>query len=622
MSSESASYDLVMNAVDNSSDVINKNATAVAAFNAALKQLAQEEQANAVLEEARIKFETLSDAEKDALASSEDLKTSHEDLGQSTESAGLSMTDLNSGIALVRQGVEVLNKAYDATIGKSQAYAEQVRNLKAVSGQSAESTSRFIQVLDDYQISAEDAMAATKALTKQGLAPTTETLAKLSGEYNSLSTVEEKNAFVTKNLGKAGLEWTNVLKQGPEAIRANSAAVADGLILSDKQLAAAERLRLSQDQLNDAWQALSITVGTQATPVLSTWVTMLNGASDWQAKWSEQIQRTNGWALIPGIALLLSYSDAANQNATATDALATSQDGLKQSTEDAAKAAADQLAAQKAIYDANTAMVSSISTLESQEEAYNSKIVGLMGDRAKAEQDLAALRREGYSEQSTQIQGAIGKLDEIKAKEAELEKERGRQSLEFISNLLLQKLSLDGLTTAEFDAFAKQQVAWGLWSADIQKQASDAYRKVDEINNAIHGVQPTTKVVFDVVNHREAVVALENEIAKVQDKTVTITVNTSAPASTLDQARAVGGSATGKTLVGERGPELVDLPSGSYVHSAGTTKNILNQTNNNQSAPTLDLSAISDQLAASAAMMQALPDMIARALRGNEKYSR
>jgi hypothetical protein len=50
------------------------------------------------------------------------------------------------------------------------------------------------------------------------------------------------------------------------------------------------------------------------------------------------------------------------------------------------------------------------------------------------------------------------------------------------------------------------------------------------------------------------------------------------------QIKATGGMAGGSTLVGERGPEVVDLPSGSFVHpsgqgsaSAGTTINVYPQ---------------------------------------------
>ena len=46
----------------------------------------------------------------------------------------------------------------------------------------------------------------------------------------------------------------------------------------------------------------------------------------------------------------------------------------------------------------------------------------------------------------------------------------------------------------------------------------------------------------------------------------------------VKQKRAMGGPASGLTLVGERGPELVSLPSGSFVHRSGTGPG--GQTNN------------------------------------------
>jgi hypothetical protein len=40
-------------------------------------------------------------------------------------------------------------------------------------------------------------------------------------------------------------------------------------------------------------------------------------------------------------------------------------------------------------------------------------------------------------------------------------------------------------------------------------------------------------------------------------------------------ARAIGGYSSGITLVGERGPELVSLPSGSYVHDSSESRQML-----------------------------------------------
>jgi hypothetical protein len=39
-----------------------------------------------------------------------------------------------------------------------------------------------------------------------------------------------------------------------------------------------------------------------------------------------------------------------------------------------------------------------------------------------------------------------------------------------------------------------------------------------------------------------------------------------------EKRRAAGGAASGRTWVGEQGPELLDLPSGSFVHSNAQSK--------------------------------------------------
>jgi tellurite resistance protein len=142
-----------------------------------------------------------------------------------------------------------------------QDYAGQVRDLALVSGVGAEESSRLLQVLDDFQISAEDVTAATRVMTKQGLTPTIATLADLSDEYLSITDAQERNEFVLKNLGRAGLQWTNVLEKGGDALRAMSDEVSDNLILSDEQIEKAEEQRLAMDALADSWEGFKVQLG-------------------------------------------------------------------------------------------------------------------------------------------------------------------------------------------------------------------------------------------------------------------------------------------------------------------------------------------------------------------------
>lgn len=147
------------------------------------------------------------------------------------------------------------------SIRAAQEYSEVIRDQMLLSGQSAEASSRFIQVLDDYQLSADDAKAATRALTREGLAPTVETVIELSRQYNELNTVEEKNAFVTKNLGRAGQEWLNLLAQGPDKIQDMNDSVSESLILNNQQVQNMEKVRLAQDAWNDTIQGTKIQIG-------------------------------------------------------------------------------------------------------------------------------------------------------------------------------------------------------------------------------------------------------------------------------------------------------------------------------------------------------------------------
>ena len=72
-----------------------------------------------------------------------------------------------------------VDKALEATVGEFVRYADQVRNFSQITGESAEATSRLIQVTDDYKISADDLAKAQKTLAKEGFNLTTESLAAL-----------------------------------------------------------------------------------------------------------------------------------------------------------------------------------------------------------------------------------------------------------------------------------------------------------------------------------------------------------------------------------------------------------------------------------------------------------
>lgn len=142
-----------------------------------------------------------------------------------------------------------------------QQYAGAVRDVALASGASAEQSSIFLQVLDDFEISADDVTKAMKAMTKNGMTPTIDTLAQLADKYVAIEDPMKRNEFLMKNLGKAGLQWANALSQGGDALRASSEEVNKSLILTDEQIKKAEMARLAVDAWADAWEGFKISIG-------------------------------------------------------------------------------------------------------------------------------------------------------------------------------------------------------------------------------------------------------------------------------------------------------------------------------------------------------------------------
>jgi len=385
---------------------------------------------------------------------------------QPVEDTTLSMSDLNQGLEVVNKALGYAQQAYDETIGKSQAYAEQVQSLSAISGQSAENTSRFIQVLDDWGVSAEDAEGATRKLTSKGLAPNLDTLANLSDRYLEITDVQERNKFVIDNLGKSGLQWNKVLEQGGTALREQSAAVSGNLVLTDKQLKQAEQLRLAQDQLDDTLEGLKITVGTGLTPAFSAWVEVANrfltGSQKLHNEWYTAIPFVGAL-----IGLTQDYGDAANE-------LQSKIPGVTKATEDntaadlhaaEAKQAADDAA--KALSETYTTELQLAQSLQGQTDSYADSVRGLRDQQSELEDKIA----NTPAWETDKIQGYKDKLDEIPGKIQEVEAKYAESMAKIAYDNLIAKLSVGGLTDAEFEMAQKAGVSLGIFTQSTADQA-------------------------------------------------------------------------------------------------------------------------------------------------------
>jgi hypothetical protein len=368
------------------------------------------------------------------------------------------LTELNSAISLVKQGLEIAQKVYDATAGATLEYANQVRQLSMVSGESAENTSRFIQVLDDYKIGADDALAATRQLTKNGLAPNIETLAKLSDEYLSLNSAEEKNAFVMKNLGRNGLQWVEVLNKGSTALRDQGDAIAAGLILSQKQLNAARANEIAMDNWNDSIMAAKIAIGNELIPALTGAVDELNNTG--RAIEIMKEQGMSGLEIFDAMALsTVEYTNALQQANTET---LTQRDAMLASAEATEQNAISQKDQEEAV------------RLVSQQ---NEQFLGVLGQVDTAMDAY----REGLAEANAALDSGQISVREHKAQVAELAAQYEQARQQIVLSIVEMRLATDGWTNAEVDAYLKIGESLGAFTSDTANAARGALKEADKL---------------------------------------------------------------------------------------------------------------------------------------------
>lgn len=344
-------------------------------------------------------------------------------------------------------------------------YANEVRSLKMISGESAEETSRFIQVLDDYKISAADAETATRAMTKNGLVPNIETLAKLSDQYLSITDKQKQNEFVIKNLGRAGLQWVEVLELGSAAIRKQGAAVSDGLILNEEMLKQARELEFAQDNWNDTMQEVHLTLGTKLLPGLTELTKYTLEASK---ATSDEIQSWEN--LLPPVravhTLYISVREALTGNIEATE----QQRAANQAAAEQHEKTKEEIKAEK----------EAIDTLTKANEEYLS-LVGTLAENITS-----------YEEKHKDIQDQLnsGKitLQEAQVEWKKLADEQEKATYRMVLNMLQQRLAVDGLDAQETQFLLKQGVEWGIYSQTAVNEANRVMSQVDELTNRYRSV--------------------------------------------------------------------------------------------------------------------------------------
>jgi hypothetical protein len=423
-------------------------------------------------------------------------------------------TELSSVLGLVRQGLQYVKQGYDfAKEGAEIEFQKERFDRLAVS---IDTTSDVLlgQMKEASRgtLSDMEAMGAATDLMSLGLAKTAQEAVRLSKVQTGLAMDTNNLVLTLTNMRTMRFDQLGVsvdgFKERLEGLKKTMQGASEQDIFKEAFLQQAEmqlervgnaadssagQFKIFEAEWKNMADGVKVGVATALTPALVAWNNMVKQGHD-EVDMMEKVAKANNMTyeefirLGDGIDPLI---DAWKQNqATMSDNIETANQ-MSVSNE-------DLVATQKELSDTLTSEVSLIKSMQSAEDSYTQKSTDLTKQRADAEDNLSKLRAQGYWEQSDQIQNAIGKVDEIKQKEADLAAEREKQSLQFVSNILAENLARDGWTENEFKAFADQQEAWGLWSADTVAKAEAAMQAANDVTAAIEAIPSSKDVTINV----------------------------------------------------------------------------------------------------------------------------
>jgi hypothetical protein len=589
-----STFEVKINTTDDPSGVKEATLEAIK-YTDALGKVAAQEEKQAANKAAKQHLAELSDEEKKAasaayLLSQEQEKANKrmQDTGPAAAKGAMSMTDLWSSVQLAKGYFQMLQGAVDETVGKFVEYAGQVRDLSALSGANAEQTSRMIQMADDAQISYDELGKSLEFAAKKGLEPNIDMLARTSAEYLSLAPGVDRANFLFDTFGKKNAEMYKILELGPEAIKANAAAISDKLVLDEAAIQKAKEYTAAQDDLKDAIDGISIEIGEKYAPGLAAAakataellsltekiqhaldqhahdVTVTSNSYDEYTIELERAARASGLIVMGNGNLVTARGQLIQKNylltesewgaARAAEAAAAGTDMTKDAVErvrDVVPSAAEVMdalaAAMEKTTQANNGLLGLMQGIESENNNYIDSNDRLMTKQAELEGNLNTLIAQGWSPYSQKVQDARKALEDNALAIQDLANAHDQAVARIVWDLYVQKLQADGFTDAEFNMALQA----GLTAGVLDEKSVAMALSMDKTTTA-------------AATAEGKVLDIGAAVAALQDKTITITTNYVGNNGGMPSYYADGGQyAAGEPrIVGEAGPEL-DIPDHS-----------------------------------------------------------
>lgn len=381
-----------------------------------------------------------------------------------TKKSTMSWTDFRSMYSTVLDVVRVGQAIWDETGQKYVDNAVKVGDMARSLGTTTEEASRLKEVADDVGISVQSLTTSFKLAQKDGFQPSIVGLAKMSDEYLKLAPGVERTQYLLDRFGKSGEEMGKLLDKGSKAIIDNAAALDKNLIVTQKAYEEARKYQISVDALKDSWDGLTY----KAAPPLVNALTDIFDAFRDGARINEILTENLGnletatWdQRMAAKAQAVAEREAADATLLSADAANSATGAFESEAEMTARLADEAKIAAAAIAEVtkeNQGLLSLVGTLQGEMDSYNDK----------------------WAE-------AVAKYGEASVEVQKLEATHEKAMAKIAVDLFIAKLSVDGLTDAEYNAALQAQLSAGLidqatidmamaWDKSAQSAANNVYQ--------------------------------------------------------------------------------------------------------------------------------------------------
>jgi hypothetical protein len=182
----------------------------------------------------------------------------------------------SAALGVLMQTLESVYNDVKKIVDEYSNYATAIGKAAELTGVTAEEMSRLVQAADDVFVSQENLTRGFQLALKNGFVPTIENLANLSDKLLAIENPSERAAKASKIFGRNWAELAPFLLQGGDAIRDGTAAIEDGLVVTDDAVAKNIEYKQSVDEVNDNIQALSYSAAKVLIPALTNVIDSFN----------------------------------------------------------------------------------------------------------------------------------------------------------------------------------------------------------------------------------------------------------------------------------------------------------------------------------------------------------